>query len=66
MDVVRYNGKWFKIAPKPYEPDRQTNQIAWTMIQNPTVNSTKAYRDWYSVERENAKVLYPAFRKDGT
>ena len=65
MDVVRYNGQWVKIAPKPYEPERQTHEIAWSMVLNPAMNSLTAYRNWYSKERENAKVLYPSFRKDG-
>jgi len=65
MDAIRYNGKWIKIVPKPYEPDRQTHEIAWNMVLNPTINPAWAYRNWFSKERENAKVLYPSFRKDG-
>jgi hypothetical protein len=65
MDLVRYDGKWIKIVPKSYEPERQTHEIAWSMVLNPTVNSACAYRNWYLKERENAKVLYPSFRKDG-
>ena len=65
MNAVRYNGVWIKITPKPYEPERQTNDIAWSMILNPELNPSLAYRKWFAVERENAKVLYPIFRKDG-
>jgi len=65
MDVVRHNGQWIKIVPKPYEPERQTHEIAWSMITNPTTTSARAYRDWFTKERINAKVLYPSFRKDG-
>jgi hypothetical protein len=66
MDVVRHNGTWIRISPKPYEPERQTNNIAWSLILNPKLDSASAYRKWYVNEQENAKVLYPAFRKDGT
>ena len=66
MDVVRHNGVWIRIVPKPYEPERQTNDIAWSMILDPKLNPAWAYRKWYAAEQENAKVLYPTFRKDGT
>lgn len=62
--VVRYNGKWFKIEAKEYEPERQTAEIAWSMIQNPSLKPQQAYREWFFKERENAKVLYPSFRKE--
>jgi len=66
MDAVRYNGRWIKIVPKPYEPERQTHDIAWSMVLNPKLSPAWAYRIWYVSEQENAKVLYPTFRKDGT
>ena len=65
MDLVRHNGKWIKIVPKPYEPERQTHEIAWSMVLNPALNPAWAYRNWFLKERETAKVLYPSFRKDG-
>ena len=62
--IVRYNGKWFRIQPKAYEPERQTSDIAWSMVREPSLKAHEAYRNWYSKERENAKVLYPSFRKE--
>lgn len=62
--VIRYNGKWFQIRPKTYEPERQTTEIAWDMIRDPSLTPMAAYKKWYSKERENAKVLYPSFRKE--
>lgn len=62
--VVRYNGKWFQIKSKIYEPERQTSEIAWEMIREPSLNPHAAYKEWYSKERERAKVLYPSFRKE--
>jgi hypothetical protein len=64
MEVVRYKGKWYKITPKPYEPERQTYQIAWLLIREPSLAQEEAYRRWYEKEREIVKVLYPSFRKD--
>jgi hypothetical protein len=63
--VVRYQGKWYKIVPKPYEPERQTIQIAWHLIREPLITKEEAYRAWYKNEQENVKVFYPSFRKDG-
>jgi hypothetical protein len=60
--AVRYNGVWYKISPKPFEPERQTIEIAWRILKGET--QTEAYRNWYEVERKSAKVLYPSFRKD--
>jgi hypothetical protein len=64
MNVVRHQGKWFKIVPKPYETERQTSEIAWSLIREPLVIPEEAYRKYFEKERENAKVLYPSFRKE--
>jgi len=61
--AVRYEGKWYKITPKQYEPERQTYAIAWLSIKK-GLTSRQAYVEWYSLERNNAKLLYPLFRKD--
>ena len=34
------------------------------MIREPSLKPPEAYRNWYKKERENAKVLYPSFRKE--
>ena len=65
MDAVRYNGVWHKIVAKPYEPERQTTEIAWSMLKTPKLTPLSAYRTWYADEQRKAKVLYPSFRKDG-
>ena len=64
MDVVRYQGKWFKIIPKKYEPERQTFEIAWSLVREPLIIPEDVYRNYFTKERENAKVLYPSFRKE--
>ena len=64
MDIIRYNGKWYKITPKPYEPERQTHEIAWDLLREPMVVSQDIYKKYYERKRLEAKVLYPSFRKD--
>ena len=65
MQIVRYQGKWYKIIPKPYEPEKQTYEISWSLIKQPNLTKEEAYRTWYQKQREIVKVLYPSFRKDG-
>ena len=60
--AVRYQGKWYKIVPKQYESERQSTEIGWSIIKE-NITSLEAYRNWYSKEREDAKLLYPSFRK---
>jgi len=62
IQVVRFNGKWYKVCSRPYEPERQTFNIAYRTIQG--VTPEQAYREWYSQERKDSKLLYPVFRKD--
>lgn len=64
MDTVRYNGVWYKIQAKPYEPEKQTHEVAWNQILTPTMNPTDAYKKYFEKQREEAKVLYPSFRKE--
>jgi len=64
MDAIRYKGKWYSISAKPYEPERQTYQIAWMLVKNPDMTAQEAYRKLFERERHEAKVLYPSFRKD--
>ena len=61
--AVRYQGKWYRIHPKKYEPERQTYNIIWNCIKNNT-SSKDAYIEWYKHEQEDAKLLYPVFRKN--
>jgi hypothetical protein len=63
MDI-RYKGKWYSVIPKPYEPERQTYEIAWMLAKNPGMTPQDAYRLFFEKERKDAKVLYPSFRKD--
>ena len=62
METVRYNGKWFKIQKKPYEPERQTYEVAWMQIKGMEVK--EAYRKYFETQQKEAQILYPSFRKD--
>jgi len=63
-NTVRYQGKWYKITPKKFEPEKQTFTIAWMMIKDSSLNPEEAYRQFYKIQREDNKVLYPSFRKE--
>lgn len=64
MDTIRYNGVWYKIHAKPYEPEQQTFEVAWAQIREPTVGPLVAYRTYFEKQRGDMKVLYPSFRKE--
>ena len=64
MDIFRYNGKWYKVNPKAYEPERQTTQVAWAQIREPQKTKEEVYRLYAEKQRDDARILYPSFRKD--
>ena len=64
MDIVRYKGKWFKIVPKPYEPESQTSKIAWAQVKDEKLTPQSAYSKFFENQRKEARILYPSFRKD--
>jgi hypothetical protein len=64
MDTIRYRGKWYRINPKPYEPERQTSEIAWMLVREPLVLKEEAYRKYFEKQRLESKVLYPTFNKN--
>lgn len=51
--ILRYNGVWHKIIPKPYEVERITFEIAWMKIKE-----NKTYKDWFKKERKISALLY--------
>jgi hypothetical protein len=61
MQLLRYNGKWYKIHPKSYEPERQTYKIAWALLKGKDTHT--AYREMFQEHRDHAKLLY-TLRKD--
>jgi hypothetical protein len=62
VPAIRVQGKWYKVMPKQYEPERQTYNIAYSIIKGTTPQV--AYREWFAQERKDAKLLYPSFRNE--
>lgn len=54
--LVRYNGKWIRIRPRPYEPERMTTDIAWLQIKE-NINAEEAYRKWFERQRKISRLL---------
>lgn len=53
LPLVRYNGKWFQVIPKPGEPTRMTHELIWMKLKE---NKTAA--QWFEKERKISKLLY--------
>jgi len=56
MYLVRFQGKWYKITPKPYEPERMTTDIAWLQIKE-GLSPHEAYRRWFEDQRRISRLL---------
>jgi len=56
MYLVRYNGKWFSIHPRPFEPERMTTDIAWLQIKE-GLSPAEAYRTWFENQRKISRLL---------
>jgi hypothetical protein len=56
MYLVRYNGKWFSISPRPFEPERMTTDIAWLQIKE-GLSAADAYRSWFETQRKISRLL---------
>jgi hypothetical protein len=56
MYLVRYNGKWFSIRPRPFEPERMTTDIAWLQIKE-GLTAAEAYRTWFENQRKISRLL---------
>ena len=63
MEEIRHEGKWYTIKAKQYEPEGQKVQVAWKQIKE-KMSPEESYRKYFETQRENAKILYPSFRKD--
>jgi hypothetical protein len=57
QSLVRHNGVWKVIVPKPFEPERQTLDVAWSQL-NRNIAAPEAYRQWYIRERTLQSLLY--------
>lgn len=56
MYLVRYQGRWFTITPKPFEPERMTTDVAWIQLKE-DVSAEEAYRRWFTRQRKLSRLL---------
>ena len=54
--LVRFQGKWYTIDPKPFEPERMTTDIAWLQIKE-GMTPEDAYRSWFTRQRKLSRLL---------
>ncbi len=54
--LVRFNGTWHVIKPKPYEPERMTTDVAWIQLKE-GVDAATAYRRWFEKQRKLSRLL---------
>lgn len=54
--LVRYNGRWYRIRPRAFEPERMTTDIAWLQIKE-KLSSEEAYRKWFERQRKISRLL---------
>jgi len=54
--LVRFQGKWYTIEPKPFEPERMTTDIAWLQIKE-GLTPEEAYRRWFTRQRKLSRLL---------
>jgi hypothetical protein len=54
--IVRFQGKWFTIHTKPYEPERMTTDVAWIQIKE-SLSPEEAYRTWFERQRKLSRLL---------
>ena len=54
--LVRYQGKWIRIHPRSYEPERMTTDVAWIQIKE-GLSAPEAYRVWFERQRKLSRLL---------
>jgi hypothetical protein len=54
--LVRFQGQWRIISPKPFEPERMTTDIAWIQLKE-GVSAEEAYRRWFQRQRILSRLL---------
>lgn len=54
--VVHYNGRFYEIKPRHFEPERMTADVAWIQIRE-DVPAEEAYRRWFERQRRISRVL---------
>lgn len=60
--MFRFQGKWYSVKPKSFEPERQTHEIMWDIVQG--TEQKKAYRNWYANEKKISSLIYPVIHNE--
>lgn len=56
MYLVRVQGQWKTIKPRPFEPERMTTDVAWIQLKE-GVSPEEAYRRWFERQRKLSRLL---------
>jgi hypothetical protein len=54
--LVRFQGLWYEITPRPYEAERMTTDIAWLQIRD-GLDAPTAYRTWFTTQRKLSRLF---------
>lgn len=54
--LVRFQGRWMEIHPRPYEPERMTTDVAWLQLRD-GLTKEDAYRLWFARQRKLSRLL---------
>jgi hypothetical protein len=54
--LVRFQGRWIEIKPRPFEPERMSTDVAWLQIKE-GLAAQEAYRRWFEKARRISRVL---------
>ena len=54
--LVRFQGKWYELNTKDYEPERMTTDVAWIQIKE-SLKPEDAYRVWFERQRKLSRLL---------
>jgi hypothetical protein len=54
--LVRFQGRWYELTVKPFEPERMTTDIAWMQIKE-GLSPIDAYRRWFAEQRKLSRLL---------
>ena len=59
--IIRYQGKWYKISEKKYEPEIQTINVSWNIVKG--LSQDESYRKFFEERQKDSEILYKDFRK---
>lgn len=54
--LIRFQGRWLEIQPRPFEPERMTTDVAWLQIKQ-GLSAVEAYRTWFATQRKLSRLL---------